>query len=163
KLLRPRAVGDSGGHARLLREAQAMAKVSHPNVIAIHDVGSFGNQVFMAMDLVDGSTLAQWVKEKQRTWQAITGAFLGAGSGLAAAHAAGLVHRDFRPQTVLVGRDRRVLVTDFGLARMADASDVETDPEEEDERQLERRSRLARNLTQEGVVLGTPRYMAPEQ
>ncbi|HEY8211771.1 MAG TPA: serine/threonine-protein kinase [Myxococcaceae bacterium] len=163
KLLRPQALGGSGGHARLLREAQAMAKVSHPNVIAIHDVGSFENQVFMAMDLVDGSTLARWVKEKERTWQAVTSAFLDAGRGLAAAHAAGLVHRDFKPQNVLVGRDGRVFVTDFGLARMADASDAETDPQAEEERQLERRSRLARNVTQDGVVLGTPRYMAPEQ
>src|SRR5262249_603892 len=137
--------------------------VSHANVIAIHDVGTFQDQVFMAMDLVDGGTLAQWVKEKKRTWQEVANAFLDAGRGLAAAHAAGLVHRDFKPQNVLVGRDNRVFVTDFGLARMADASDVETAPEEEAERQLERRSRLSRNLTQEGVVLGTPRYMAPEQ
>ncbi|HVE85220.1 MAG TPA: serine/threonine-protein kinase [Myxococcales bacterium] len=163
KLLRPRALGGSNGHARLLREAQAMAKVSHPNVIAVHDVGSFGDQVFMAMDLVEGSTLSRWVKQEGRTWQQVAGAFLDAGRGLAAAHAAGLVHRDFKPQNVLVGRDGRVFVTDFGLARMADASDAETDPQEEEERELERRSRLARNLTQEGVVLGTPRYMAPEQ
>ena len=164
KLLRPRAAGGSSGHARLLREAQAMARVSHPNVIAIHDVGSFGNQVFMAMDLVDGSTLSHWVKEPSRTWQEIARAMLDAGKGLAAAHAVGLVHRDFKPQNVLVGRDGRVFVTDFGLARMSDeAADGETAHVATEERELERHSRLSSNLTGAGVVLGTPKYMAPEQ
>ncbi len=164
KLLRPKAAGGSAGHARLLREAQAMARVSHPNVIAIHDVGTFGDQVFMAMDLVEGSTLAKWVKEKNRTWQEIARALLDAGNGLAAAHAAGLVHRDFKPQNVLVRRDGRVFVTDFGLARMAATEDdAETNAVPTEERELERRSRLTSNLTGHGVVLGTPKYMAPEQ
>jgi len=165
KLLRPRAVAGSQGHNRLLREAQAMAKVSHPNVIAIHDVGSFGNQVFMAMDLVEGGTLSKWAKEKGRTWREIVRAMLDAGNGLAAAHAAGLVHRDFKPQNVLVRNDGQVFVTDFGLARMADAADdMATAPLPETERDLDRRrSHLSSNLTGEGVVLGTPKYMAPEQ
>jgi tetratricopeptide (TPR) repeat protein/tRNA A-37 threonylcarbamoyl transferase component Bud32 len=165
KLLHPRKVGTAERHARLLREAQAMAKVSHPNVLAIHDVGSFGNQVFMTMDLVEGGTLSAWGKEANRTWQEVVRAMLDAGHGLAAAHAVGLVHRDFKPQNVLVRRDGRVFVTDFGLARMQDAADdVVTDPVPAAERELERRhSHLTGNLTSAGAVVGTPRYMAPEQ
>jgi len=164
KVLRPRALGGSQGQARLLREAQAMAKVSHPNVIAIHDVGPFGNQVFMALDLVEGGTLSAWAKMQGRTWREIVKAMLDAGHGLAAAHAAGLVHRDFKPQNVLVRNDGQVFVTDFGLARMSDAADdIATAPLSASEREVERHSRLSSNLTGEGVVLGTPKYMAPEQ
>jgi len=163
KLLRGQG-DDAEGHARLLREAQAMARVSHPNVIAIHDVGSFRDRVFMAMDLVEGSTLYHWAKEKGRPWAEVARAFLDAGRGLAAAHAAGLVHRDFKPQNVLIGRDGRVFVTDFGLARMAEAgAREETVAADASERETEVRSPLDTSLTGDGVVLGTPRYMSPEQ
>src|SRR3954447_19350400 len=98
KLLKPGASGSSGsdGQIRLLREAQAMARLNHPNVIAVHDVGTLDDQVFVAMELVDGGTLKGWLKQP-RTWREVVDVFLQAGRGLSAAHAAGLVHRDFKP------------------------------------------------------------------
>ena len=119
KLLRPevsRAEGRGLG-VRLLREAQAMARLSHPGVITVHDVGTFEGQSFVAMELVEGGTLRGWLLAAPRSWQEILALFLRAGRGLAAAHAGGLVHRDFKPDNVLVGADGRVRVTDFGLVR----------------------------------------------
>ncbi len=165
KILRP-SRGDSGeGHARLQREAQAMARVSHPNVIAVHDVGTYRDQVFVAMDLVEGTTLSKWLRQEPRPWREVVRVFLDAGRGLKAAHDAGLVHRDFKPTNVLLGRDGRVYVTDFGLARLS------SDEDERAQRSLppslgkepRPRSRLVSEVTSEGVVMGTPRYMAPEQ
>src|SRR5262249_20636244 len=98
KLLRTSASAgseSSGGRTRLVREAQSMARLQHPNVVAVHDVGLFEDQVFVAMEFVEGKTLRGWLREKPRSWQAILEVFLQAGRGLAAAHAAGLVHRDF--------------------------------------------------------------------
>jgi eukaryotic-like serine/threonine-protein kinase len=101
---------------RLLREARAMAKLKHPNVLTVYEVGTVDNRDYIAMELVDGSTLDQWLATSppdELVWEAI----LAAGRGLAAAHAAGVVHRDFKPHNVLRSRNGRVLVTDFGLAR----------------------------------------------
>jgi eukaryotic-like serine/threonine-protein kinase len=117
KLLRG-AAADADPHARqrLLREARAMAKLAHPNVIVVYEVGTAGDRDFIAMELVDGSSLDVWLADKparKDAWQAV----LAAGRGLAAAHAAGLVHRDFKPHNVLRARDGRIVVTDFGLAR----------------------------------------------
>ncbi len=91
------------------------ARLSHPNVIAVHDVGTFGEQVFIAMEYVDGSTLAEWLSAKKRPWREVVSNFAQAGRGLAAAHAASIIHRDFKPDNVLVGNDGRVRVLDFGL------------------------------------------------
>jgi tetratricopeptide (TPR) repeat protein len=129
---------------RLLAEARAAAKIRHPNVITVHDVGTFGDRVFLAMDLVEGVDLAQWLegpKDGERSTKEILAVFTQAGRGLAAAHASGVVHRDFKPDNVLVGDDGRVLVTDFGIAVATGSATSEP----------------------RGVVLGTPRYMAPEQ
>ena len=116
KLLRA-ALGDSAdSRARLLREAQAMARLSHPNVVSVYDVGTFEEKVFVAMELIDGRTLDAWLRERPRTWREILGVFREAGKGLAAAHAAELVHLDFKPGNVLVRRDEVVKVSDFGLA-----------------------------------------------
>jgi serine/threonine protein kinase len=110
--------GASAFRERLAREAQALARLSHPNVIAVHDVGSFAGVVFLAMEYVDGETLRQWLSAKPPpSRRAILDAFIDAGEGLAAAHRAGLVPRDFKPDNVMVGRDGRVRVLDFGLAR----------------------------------------------
>jgi eukaryotic-like serine/threonine-protein kinase len=156
----------NSGRARLLREAQAMARLSHPNVVAVYDVYQHGAQVFMAMELVEGQTLLQWQREKPRTWREILAAFLDAGRGLAAAHAAGLVHRDFKPTNVLVGKDGRVRVTDFGLAREHHAPpepvSIESTPSP-DTSPVKPHSLLELELTQRGAVMGTPAYMAPEQ
>src|SRR5262249_26974727 len=88
---------------RLLREAQAMGQLAHPNVVAVYDVGRFGNQVFVAMELVEGQTLAHWINEQPRHFREVLATFIAAGQGLSAAHAAGLVHRDFKPENVLMG------------------------------------------------------------
>jgi serine/threonine protein kinase/tetratricopeptide (TPR) repeat protein len=104
---------------RLLREAQALAQLSHPNVVAVYDVGTLGSSVFMAMELVEGPTLRTWLRQKTRTTEEIIDHFLAAGEGLSAAHHARIVHRDFKPGNVLLGSDGRVRVADFGLARSA--------------------------------------------
>jgi eukaryotic-like serine/threonine-protein kinase len=128
---------------RMLREARALAKVSHPHVVAVYDVGMVEDRVFLVMELVEGTTLREWLLAP-RDRDAILDAFIQAGRGLAAAHAAGLVHRDFKPENVLLGDDGRVRVTDFGLARAAR-------PEPDDSR-----------ITVSAAVVGTPSYMAPE-
>src|SRR5450432_3653823 len=110
----------SGGHdaaraqARLLREAKAMARLSHPNVVAVHDAGTYDGRVFVAMEFVDGVTLEEWLAARARTRDAILAVFAEAAAGLGAAHAAGLVHRDFTPRNVVIGRDGAARVTDFG-------------------------------------------------
>jgi eukaryotic-like serine/threonine-protein kinase len=150
-----------GTQARLVREAQALARLSHPNVIAVHDVGTLpGDRVFVAMELVEGVTLRAWMKERTRSWRDVVPVMLAAGAGLGAAHAAGLVHRDFKPENVLVGNDRRVRVMDFGLARLQ--SEDDTPPSRISDLSIEARSPLSDSLTIAGNVLGTPAYMAPE-
>ena len=158
----------SEGRARLLREAQAMARLSHPNVIAVHDVGTFGEQVFIAMEYVEGSTLSQWFAERKRTWHEVLSIFKQAGRGLAAAHAAGIVHRDFKPDNVLVGDDGRIRVLDFGLARPAQPSNSEELHKAEgqalaDTKTTPALAMLGVTVTQRGKFIGTPAFMAPEQ
>ncbi len=170
KLLQTGGAGSSqgsGGTARLLREAQAMAALSHPNVITVHDVGTIGDEVFVAMEFIDGWTLKEWVKVEKRSVEQVLGVFAAAGRGLAAAHAAGLVHRDFKPDNVMVGRDGRVRVMDFGLARKLRAESVPRDPAAAappaESKPLTQSLAGKMELTQTGAVLGTPAYMSPEQ
>ncbi|MBM4778613.1 MAG: serine/threonine protein kinase [Archangiaceae bacterium] len=160
KLLRAGSLSAEEGKARLLREAQAMARLQHPNVIAVHDVGTFGDRVFIAMEFVEGETLGEWLRG-DHPWQEIVETFVEAGSGLAAAHSAGLVHRDFKPDNVLIGRDGRPRVVDFGLARQSTSTPAPTVPITPDA--VIPDSTLAVPLTRDGAVMGTPGYMAPEQ
>ncbi len=165
KLLRVRGstAGESEGEARLLREAQVMAKLSHPNVITVFDVGTFEGDVFVAMEYVKGETLREWWNWPSRTPLQIVGALVQAGRGLAAAHRQGILHRDFKPENVLVDDQGRARVLDFGLARANVASET-TGRFEYDDTLVGRRDGLASPpLTQLGTVLGTPAYMAPEQ
>ncbi|HVE81913.1 MAG TPA: serine/threonine-protein kinase, partial [Myxococcales bacterium] len=151
--------------ARLLREAQALARISHPNVVPVYDVGTYQERVFIAMEFVEGTTAKKWIKEKKPSWREVLEVFTAAGRGLAAAHAAGLVHRDFKPENVLVGRDGRVRVMDFGLARVEDTG-AEATVLPQMVRALTEESvpKVALDqLTQEGRILGTPNYMSPEQ
>lgn len=154
---------DSPEATRLLREAQAMAQLSHPNVITVYDVGTCGGQVFIAMELVDGIDLRQWVGERSRGWRETVDVLVQAGEGLAAAHAAGLVHRDFKPANVLVGRDGRARVLDFGLARPISEPHIAGEPAAAPTVSFDRGSVLDSPLTRPGSVVGTPAYMAPEQ
>ena len=118
KLLHADAASDDTARARMLREARALAKLSHPNVITVYDVGTAGDQVFVAMELVHGDDLRRWLSDGSRSWREILAVFIAAGRGLEAAHRVALVHRDFKPENVLVGADGRVRVLDFGLARL---------------------------------------------
>jgi len=122
KVLRPDPLADSpsrGARRRLLREAQALAKLSHPHVIAIHDVGTLDGEIFLTMEFIEGGTLGGWLASEKRSWRAVLELLRQAGEGLAAAHEKGLIHRDFKPENVLVEAGRRARVTDFGLARPA--------------------------------------------
>jgi eukaryotic-like serine/threonine-protein kinase len=140
---------------RLLHEARAMARLNHPNVIKVYEVGTAGDHDYVAMELVEGANLAEWLRAEPRSPRAIVGAFLDAGRGLVAAHAVGLIHRDFKPHNVLRASDGGVAVTDFGLAR--DVGEVTPAPAERNTP-----SPLG-GLTVTGAILGTPAYMAPEQ
>jgi tRNA A-37 threonylcarbamoyl transferase component Bud32 len=144
---------------RLRREAQAIAQLSHPNVVGVYDVGTTSDgDLYIAMEFVEGDTLKTWLQRWPRTWREIIEVFLQAGKGLVAAHSVGLLHRDFKPDNVLVGGDGRVRVTDFGLARSLMIEEETTkNPNAFTGRPLHSA------LTATGTVLGTPRYMPPEQ
>ncbi len=166
KVLRLDEGDGTSGRARMQREAQALARLTHPNVIAIHDVGAIGDGLFLAMELASGGTLRSW--QPGRPWREVLRAYVAAGRGLAAAHDAGLVHRDFKPENVLLGHDGRVRVTDFGLVRAADPGAAAAAPGAPLEGELGAAQRspggaLTSALTQAGAVMGTPHYMAPEQ
>jgi len=171
KVLRPGASSADRGAAqdRLLREAQAMARLSHPNVLPVYDVGTVDSHVFMAMEYVEGHTLGQWLEHDERSWREVVDVFIGAGKGLASAHAAGLVHRDFKPENVMLGEHVRPRVMDFGLARTSDDEGVATYRERLHSGPLPSDSLPSGSisssevLTRTGFVLGTPAYMAPEQ
>ncbi|WP_240360414.1 serine/threonine-protein kinase [Pyxidicoccus caerfyrddinensis] len=167
KLLHPDAntVARADGASRLLREAQAMARLSHPNVVSVHDAGTFAGRVFIAMELVDGLSLRHWLRAEHRTWREVLEVFRQAGRGLVAAHAAGLVHRDFKPANVLVSQDGRAQVTDFGLARTtADLEAAEAGRRTAPAKvPILQDDFLESPLTEAGLVMGTPAYMPPEQ
>lgn len=217
KLLRSRqmtAKGNTAGRMRFLREAQALARLSHPNVTAVYDVGTAYNQVFVAMEFIDGCTLRDWLYVKRPSLPEILGIFRRAGQGLLAAHQAGMVHRDFKPDNVLVGSDGQVRVSDFGLARAlhdpgerpenkvtpakatpakatpktptlakstparvsltksaptkvslpkSTPANISREPSQEPHQDGSGEQALHVPITQVGELLGTPRYMAPEQ
>lgn len=166
KVLRShRAEDGSSGQLRLLREAQAMAQLAHPNVVPVYDSGPFGNGIFIAMELVQGTTLDVWGRQR-RGWREVLRVFIEAGRGLEAAHAKGLIHRDFKPANVLLGADGRPRVSDFGLARATRSSSSSSAVELQEpisESTTSGAFSLDQPLTQAGALMGSPGYMAPEQ
>jgi predicted Ser/Thr protein kinase len=174
KVLRGRVspATDGTSSERLLREAKAMAQLSHPNVVTVFEAGAFGDagEVFVAMELVQGQTLAAWLRESTPSWSSVLDRFLAAGRGLAAAHDVGIVHRDFKPSNVLVGNDGRVRVGDFGLARAAESASIESSGARPDAGEGASATAVSTestaswlSLTQTGTLLGTPSFMSPEQ
>jgi serine/threonine protein kinase/formylglycine-generating enzyme required for sulfatase activity len=174
KLLRPQeGKGDQARRtARLEREAQAIAKLSHPNVVGIFDVGVHEGQVFMAMEYLAGGTLRDWLAAKKRPWREILKMFIEVGHGLAGAHAEGLIHRDFKPDNVLLDKNGVPKVVDFGLVRLSAAVDptasggidrgTSGDAKQEEVASAPHVTGPTA-LTRTGALTGTPAYMAPEQ
>jgi tetratricopeptide (TPR) repeat protein len=171
KLLRgPSSRGDPDHAHRLVREARALARLAHPHVVAVHDVGFTKLEadatepvVFVAMEHVDGTTMRGWLAHAPRSSSERLAMLEQAGRGLAAAHDVGLVHRDFKPDNVMVGNDGRARVMDFGLARLFDDTRAPPTSDTSDTSDPLRSPPLALHSTRPGAVLGTPAYMAPEQ
>ena len=159
KLVRRDVLDDEGVATRVMREAQALGRLAHPNVVVVHEVGEHAGQLFIAMELVPGDTLHAWKRAAPRGWRQCLQVYLQAGRGLAAAHDAGLVHRDFKPANCILGEDERVRVLDFGLAR-GTASELEGTL---DEAAHTSQRVLDASVTSTGALIGTPAYMAPEQ
>ncbi|MGH1344404.1 MAG: protein kinase domain-containing protein [Nannocystales bacterium] len=157
KLLGSASEKEALHRARMVREAKAMAQLSHPNVVHVYEVGDHEGDVFVAMELIDGKSLKDWLTEGPHSVDRVFDVFDQAGRGLAAAHGAGLVHRDFKPSNAILGADGRVRVVDFGLA-------VSSGHSTESLQGPDSRSGISgEKLTRTGAVLGTPAYMAPEQ
>lgn len=147
------ALDSAAGRSRLAKEARTLARLTHPNVVRVYDAGWMGGRFFIAMEMIEGLSLRAWLSEKTRHWKAIRDVFVQAGQGLVAIHAAGLVHRDFKPENVVVGNDGLVRVMDFGLVALVQTLDKTTAKEEGE----------GIGLSQQNLLAGTPAYMAPEQ
>ncbi|WP_163861674.1 protein kinase domain-containing protein [Myxococcus eversor] len=152
KLMLPELEAPAG--ERILREARALAQLSHPHIVHVYEVEHFEGRLFIAMELVRGESLRQWLRAEPRTWRTVLDVVIQAGRGLAAAHAAGLVHRDVKPDNVLVGADGRARIADFGLARSTSDTSPPSPPGGGEDASV--------RLTQTGTRVGTPAYMAPE-
>ncbi len=156
KLIAPERAKSGQARERMLREAQALAKLSHPNVVPVYEAGTHDGQIFVAMEYVEGRTLREVADTRRPGWRSLVTAYIQAARGLCAAHDAGLVHRDFKPDTAMLGDDGRVRVLDFGLVADGRAAMSAS-------RQVIDESGGSAGLTRTGAMMGTPAYMAPEQ
>lgn len=138
-----------GSTDTLVQEAKVLARLQHPNIVAVYDVGHVDGELYLTMELVTGRSLDRWLAQQQRRWDTIVPVFQQAGAGLAAAHAAGVIHRDFKPSNAMVGDDGRVRVVDFGLARAFEPTAAP--------------SQSSQSASVRTTAAGTHRYMAPEQ
>ncbi len=184
KLLRPDREYSARNEARMQREARAMATLSHPNVVQVYEVGLFEDQVFLAMEFVQGQTLTAWLKAEERAWQHTLDVMIQSGEGLHAAHDAGVVHGDFKPDNILIDTQDKARVVDFGLSRRVDPAD--SSAKLHGPAGLSKSMRIADQVEVSRVTLrtapvppeppidleamrsnariaGTPAYMAPEQ
>ena len=153
KLITPAQASSPEARERIVREARAMARLSDPNVAQVYEVGEAEGQLFVAIEYVDGHDVRKWLDEHARPWDEVLEVFRQAGSGLAAAHDKGIVHRDFKPDNVMLERDGRARVVDFGLAAPGHGDGAA--PGQADSGPVE--------LTRTGALVGTPAYLAPEQ
>jgi serine/threonine protein kinase len=140
-------VADAAGRRRFQREAQMASSLNHPHILTVHDAGEVDGRQYLVTELVDGGTLRDWAHAEPRTWRPIVELLVGVADGLAAAHAAGILHRDVKPENILVTRSGYAKLADFGLAKLHETSDRET----------------TQAATRAGVVVGTIPYMSPEQ
>ncbi|MEM7156223.1 MAG: serine/threonine-protein kinase [Myxococcota bacterium] len=158
KVMRSEQLLAEDSRQRFIREAQALARLSHPNVVAIHEVGDHDGELFLAMEFIRGQTVGDWLKTEP-AWEDVLNGFAQAGRGLSAVHRAGLIHRDLKPHNLMRSDDGVVKLLDFGLVRAADELEEEfSEPES-----LVSGSALTSSLTAQGMVMGTPVYMSPEQ
>ena len=148
KLIRPSRLDSAELRERTLREARALARLSHPHVVHVYEVGEVEGQLFVAMEFLAGPTLRAWLDAERRPWREVLQAFAQAGEGLAAAHAQGIIHRDFKPHNAMFGADARVRVLDFGLARLGEL--------ERSQLETTLTDHPSEGLTITGALLGTP-------
>ncbi len=166
KLLLDEGMTGTQGRSRIRREAQAMAKLNHPNVVQVYEVREWEGKIYVVMEYVKGETLGDWTHDHERGWRDVLEMNLQAGRGVAAAHAVGIIHRDYKPDNVLVGDDGRARVLDFGLARATRVSESGTvDPGSSVVGRIptDRTAEINTQLTMAGTIMGTPAYMSPEQ
>lgn len=158
KVLHDERTASETASTRLLREAQALAKLSHPGVVAVYDVGRHEGQVYVAMEFVQGETLGDWLVQRQRSWSEVVRAFAAVARGLEAMHALGIVHRDIKPDNILIDEQQRPRLIDFGLAR-----GFHEDEGEDEDPMANPGALIDIQLTRTGALAGTPNYMSPEQ
>jgi serine/threonine protein kinase len=145
-------IADAAGRGRFQREAQMASSLNHPHILAVHDVGEFGERQYIVTEFIDGGTLQSWISQEKRTWRQIVEILTGVADGLAAAHGAGILHRDIKPANIFVGRNGYAKLADFGLAKLA-----------ENQPTSDETSAPTVSETRAGHIIGTIAYMSPEQ
>ena len=144
-------LADAEARRRFQREAQMASSLNHPHIVSVHDIGEFEGRQYLVTEYVDGGTLKDWIKDKRRTPKEVAELLTGVADGLAAAHQAGILHRDIKPMNILVARNGYAKLADFGLAKLAENGTIDL------------AARLPEGPTRPGLILGTIAYMSPEQ